>query len=116
MSFEITDHVSGLSDEQVAQAAAEAEACPGADDGSELVGTAAKEWRLEDWVHSEPLTLRGLRGRVVLQTDGQIKTGRILDYLGKPNRKMCSLYLGIMDRMGIKLNSFGDAESRLAGL
>lgn len=46
--------------------AVETEDCPGADDGSELVGTPANEWRLEDWVNSEPLTLRGLRGRVVL--------------------------------------------------
>ena len=31
---------------------------------------------------------------------GQIKTGRVLDYLGKPNRKMCSLYLSLMDKVG----------------
>jgi thiol-disulfide isomerase/thioredoxin len=42
------------------------EDCPGAADGSELVGTLAKEWQLEEWIHSEPLTLRELRGRVVL--------------------------------------------------
>jgi hypothetical protein len=29
---------------------------------------------------------------------------------------MCSLYLGIMDRMGIKLDRFGDADTRLANL
>jgi hypothetical protein len=29
---------------------------------------------------------------------------------------VCSLYLGLMDRMGAKLDSFGDADSRLAGL
>jgi hypothetical protein len=29
---------------------------------------------------------------------------------------MCSLYLGIMDRMGIKADRFGDAETRLTGL
>jgi len=27
---------------------------------------------------------------------------------------MCSLYLGIMDRMGIELPQFGDADTRLA--
>jgi len=46
---------------------------------------------------------------------GTLETGRSLDYLnaGDENRKMCSLYLGIMDRMGIKLDRFGDAETRL---
>jgi Protein of unknown function (DUF1552) len=45
---------------------------------------------------------------------GQLKTGRILDYSGKPNRKMCSLYLSLMDKMGVKLNEFGDSKERLA--
>src|SRR6202789_3484942 len=45
---------------------------------------------------------------------GQIKTGRILDYLGKPNRKMCSLYLSLMDKAGVRLDSFGDSKERLA--
>lgn len=45
---------------------------------------------------------------------GQIKTGRILDYLGKPNRKMCSLYLSLMDKMGVTLDRFGDSTERLA--
>ena len=44
---------------------------------------------------------------------GTIKTGRILDYLGKPNRKMCSLYLSMMDRMGVRLDRFGDSTERL---
>jgi hypothetical protein len=49
---------------------------------------------------------------------GTLETGRSLDYLaaGDENRKMCSLYLGIMDRMGINLDSFGDSNTRLAGL
>ena len=42
---------------------------------------------------------------------GQIKTGRVLDYLGKPNRKMCSLYLSLMDKVGVRL----DRVRRLAG-
>lgn len=45
---------------------------------------------------------------------GQIKTGRILDYLGKPNRKMCSLYLSLMDKAGVRLDRFGDSKDRLA--
>jgi hypothetical protein len=41
-----------------------------------------------------------------------------LNYLeaGDDNRKMCSLYLSLMDRMGIKLDRFGDANTRLADL
>ncbi len=45
---------------------------------------------------------------------GQIKTGRILDYLGKPNRKMCSLYLSLMEKAGVRLDAFGDSKERLA--
>ena len=45
---------------------------------------------------------------------GQIKTGRVLDYLGKPNRKMCSLYLSLLDKTGVHLDSFGDSRERLA--
>jgi hypothetical protein len=46
---------------------------------------------------------------------GALQTGRTLDYLnaGDQNRKACSLYLSIMDRMGIKLDRFGDADTRL---
>ncbi|MBO0699120.1 MAG: DUF1552 domain-containing protein [Zavarzinella sp.] len=44
---------------------------------------------------------------------GQIKSGRVLDYLAKPNRKMCSLYLSLMDKMGAPLVEFGDSKERL---
>jgi hypothetical protein len=44
---------------------------------------------------------------------GQIKTGRILDYVKKPNRRMCSLYLSLMDKAGVRLDSFGDSRERL---
>jgi Protein of unknown function (DUF1552) len=49
---------------------------------------------------------------------GTLETGRSLDYLqaGDDNRKLCSLYLSIMDRMGVKLDQFGDAEARLQRL
>ena len=49
---------------------------------------------------------------------GTLETGRTLDYMkaGDENRKMCSLYLGIMDRMGVKLDAFGDATTRLEDL
>ena len=45
---------------------------------------------------------------------GQIKSGRVLDYLGKPNRKMCSLYLSLMDKAGVHLDKFGDSKEPLA--
>jgi Protein of unknown function (DUF1552) len=49
---------------------------------------------------------------------GKLATGRVLDYLdqGDDNRKVCSLYLSLMDRMGVKLDKFGDATTRLAGV
>ncbi|MBN9519260.1 DUF1552 domain-containing protein [bacterium] len=49
---------------------------------------------------------------------GTLPGGRVLDYMGRgdANRKMCSLYLSIMDRMGVRLDRFGDADTRLAGL
>ena len=45
---------------------------------------------------------------------GRVKTGRVLDYLGKPNRKMCSLYLSLMDKADVRLKTFGDSAERLA--
>ena len=49
---------------------------------------------------------------------GTLQTGRTLDYVkaGDEKRKVCSLYLSLMDRMGIKLDRFGDAEARLENL
>jgi hypothetical protein len=49
---------------------------------------------------------------------GTLKTGRVLDYYVRPDdqRKLCSLYLSLMDRMGVTLDRFGDADTRLAGL
>jgi len=49
---------------------------------------------------------------------GTIETGRVMDYLEQDDdeRKLCSLYLSIADRMGVKLDRFGDAETGLAGL
>jgi len=49
---------------------------------------------------------------------GKLATGRVLNYRekGAENRKLCSLYLSLMDRMGVELPRFGDADTRLAGL
>lgn len=45
---------------------------------------------------------------------GQIRTGRVLDYRKSPNRKMCSMYLSLMDKAGVRLDSFGDSKEALA--
>jgi hypothetical protein len=49
---------------------------------------------------------------------GELATGRVLDYndRGNENRRLCSLYLSLMDRMGVSLDHFGDADVRLADL
>ena len=45
---------------------------------------------------------------------GQLHCGRVLDYLDKQNRKMCSLYLSLLNKYGIPLDNFGDSNERLA--
>jgi hypothetical protein len=49
---------------------------------------------------------------------GTVRPGRVLDYLDKPDdqRKACSLHLSLMDRMGVRLDRFGDAQARLEDL
>ncbi|MEZ5356436.1 MAG: DUF1552 domain-containing protein [Bryobacteraceae bacterium] len=49
---------------------------------------------------------------------GTVETGRVLDYhgAGDENRKMCSLYLSIINRMGVKAERFGDADTKLENL
>lgn len=49
---------------------------------------------------------------------GGLKPGRILDCLdqGTGKRRACSLYLSLMDRMGVNLPRFGDTDQRLAGI
>jgi hypothetical protein len=49
---------------------------------------------------------------------GALTTGRVLNYLerGDDNRKLCSLYLSLMTRMGVTVARFGDATAPLAGL
>jgi hypothetical protein len=55
-----------------------------------------------------PLVLAGGLG-------GTLQTGRSLSYLNdaENKRNMCSLYLSLMDRFGVKLDKFGDATERL---
>jgi hypothetical protein len=55
-----------------------------------------------------PILLAGRGG-------GSLKPGQVLDYLegGDDKRRACSLYLSLMDRMGVELDSFGDTSRRL---
>ena len=49
---------------------------------------------------------------------GSVTPGRLLDYRDRPekDRRACSLYLSLMDRMGVTLPQFGDSDRRLADL
>jgi hypothetical protein len=49
---------------------------------------------------------------------GTLATGRVLDYTdrGDDHRKLCGLYLTLLNRMGVKAERFGDAAAPLAGL
>ena len=47
---------------------------------------------------------------------GQMKTGRVLDYLKSDNRKMSSLYLSLMSKMGLNLDEFGDSSQPLSDI
>lgn len=49
---------------------------------------------------------------------GTLQTGRALDYTerGDDNRKLCSLYLSLLQRMGVPAQQFGDADTPLADL
>ncbi len=45
---------------------------------------------------------------------GTIQGGRVHDLSKDPNRKLCRLHLALMDRMGVRVDRFGDAENALA--
>ncbi|MDI1315433.1 DUF1552 domain-containing protein [Prosthecobacter sp.] len=45
---------------------------------------------------------------------GTIQGGRFHDLSADPNRKMCRLHIALMDRMGLHVGHFGDAENALA--
>jgi hypothetical protein len=47
---------------------------------------------------------------------GNLRGGRVLDYLDKPNRRMSSLFLNLMDWGGLKLDRFNDSTERLPGV
>jgi hypothetical protein len=58
-----------------------------------------------------PILLAGRAG-------GALAPARVLDYSthDDSNRRACSLYLSLMDRMGVQLPRFGDADTPLSGL
>jgi hypothetical protein len=58
-----------------------------------------------------PILLAGRGG-------GTLQPGRVLDYRERPDseRRACSLYLTLMDRLGVSLPAFGDSDRRLAEL
>ena len=58
-----------------------------------------------------PLILAGGLG-------GTLKTGRSLSYVNESEdkRRMCNLYLSLMDRFDLKLDKFGDADARLQNI
>jgi hypothetical protein len=51
---------------------------------------------------------------IVGKGGGKLETGRVLDYLDQPNRKMCSMFLSLMDKYGIHQDQFGDSTERLS--
>jgi len=68
---------------------------------------ANEQWTFHN-AEKVPLVLGGGLG-------GKVKTGRTLDYTKSKDRKMCSLYLSILDHLGMPLPRFGDATQQLPG-
>jgi len=54
-----------------------------------------------------PVVLAGRGG-------GTIRPGKFHDFSKAPNRKLCRLHLAILERMGVKMEKFGDAESPMS--
>jgi hypothetical protein len=67
----------------------------------------------EQWTaHSAPRVPLLLSGGL----GGTLETGRSLDFEKSKLRSMSSLYLSLMDRMGVRLDEFGNATEQLAGI
>ena len=45
---------------------------------------------------------------------GRIQTGQNLNYMDNENRQMCRLFMSMMNKMDVKVDSFGDATESLA--
>jgi len=67
----------------------------------------------EQWTaHSAPKVPLVLGGGL----GGELQTGRSLDFEQSTDRKMSSLYLSIMERMGVSLPRFGESSESLSGI
>ena len=51
---------------------------------------------------------------VLGRAGGRLESGRVLDYSKAENRQLCRLYLSMMEKMGVRETSFGDASEPLA--
>ncbi len=69
---------------------------------------ANEQWTAHD-APRVPLLMAGSLG-------GTLETGRTLDFEKSTDRKMSSLYLAIMERMGLTLPKFGDSSAALSGI
>jgi hypothetical protein len=47
---------------------------------------------------------------------GKIRSGRVLDHMNDPNRKMCSLFLSLLDKADVHLKQFGDSTEPLSSV
>lgn len=47
---------------------------------------------------------------------GQLQGGRVLDHRNDPNRKMCSLFLSLLDKADVHLKAFGDSTEPLSSI
>jgi hypothetical protein len=47
---------------------------------------------------------------------GKLSGGRVLDYSGQSDRQLCRLFLSLMEKMDLQLDSFGDATEKLAAV
>ena len=67
----------------------------------------------EQWTfHSAPQVPLLIAGSL----RGQIQTGRTLDYETADDRKMSSLYLTLLQRMGVSVSEFGNSRQALSGI
>ena len=54
-----------------------------------------------------------MRGDRILIVDDEPLNLQVFDYKDKPARQMCRLHLSMMDKMGLRPSTFGDAKSPL---
>lgn len=70
-------------------------------------GACRRPWAISNHNNNElPVVLLGGAG-------GRLKGGRIIDYKGKSERRMCRLYLSMMDNMNVHLPKSDDGTKAL---